>query len=481
MDQSVSTVGGKSIVKRIAEQVLALFKSSLSPALVYHDYIHTREVVEAARRIGKGMKLDADELEIVTLGAWLHDVGFVEVYDGHEEAGAVIATAWLSELDYPVERIERVVGCILATRMPQRPTNQLEEIVCDADLSHLASDSFEHRNELLRLEWQIVLNSTFTDLDWARHTFEFMSGTYYHTRYATTEFHTGRTANLIRLGARIRELEEVAAKEHEKDERRRQREDLMAEEIRARVEARRAKLEQDAVQAKARIEARQQKLELEARELSAKLEGRNKKLELEAESLRAKIVETEKKLDDRKSKSVTPERGIETMFRVVAHNHMELSGMADNKANIMISINALIISIVLSTLVSKLDDHGYLVVPTIVLLTVCLATIILATIATRPKITTGTFTPDDIRERRANLLFFGNFFNMKLKDYQEGVMSMMGDREYLYSSLISDTYYLGLVLARKYRYLRIAYTIFMYGLIVAVLTFGVAVHLYGVD
>lgn len=481
MDQSVSSVGGRSIAKRTAEHVLDLFKSSLSPALVYHDYVHTREVVNAARRIAKGMKLDPAEVEIVTLGSWLHDVGFTEVYDGHEERGADIATSWLTGQGYPTENIERVVGCILATRMPQRPCNLLEEIVCDADLSHLASDSFEHRNELLRLEWQSVLKKNFTDLEWARHTFEFMSGIFYHTRFANTEFHKGRTANLIRLAARIRELEDAATREYEKEERRRQREDLMAEEIRTRVDARRAKIEQDALETQAKIEARQRKLELEAQEVSAKLEGRNRKLELEAESLRSKIAETEKKLNDRKSKSIIPERGIETMFRVIAQNHMELSGMADNKANIMISINALIISVVLSTLVSKLDDHGYLVTPTVVLLAVCLLTIILATIATRPKITTGTFTPEDIRERRANLLFFGNFFNMKLKDYQEGMMSMMRDRDYLYGSLISDTYYLGLVLARKYRYLRIAYTVFMYGLIIAVLAFGIATYLYGVE
>lgn len=479
MDQSVSPVGGKSITKRTAEYVLALFTSSLPPSLVYHDYSHTRDVVAAARRIGKGSRLDDDDLEIVILGAWLHDIGFTEVYDGHEERGAELATAWLAEQGYPVEKIERVVGCILATRMPQNPTSRLEEIVCDADLSHLSAPSFDHRNELLRLEWQTVLHQSFTDLEWERHTFTFMSGVRYHTRYAGVEFHEGRVGNLIRVGARIRELEDLQSREQRKEEMRREREGLIAEEIRVRIETRRARLEHEAAEAQARIEAHQRKLELEAQEMAAKQEGRNRKLQQEAESLRAKVAETERKLVDRKSKTMTPERGIETMFRVVAHNHMELSGMADNKANIMISINALIISIVLSTLISKLDDHGYLVLPTAVLLVVCLSTIIMATLATRPKITTGTFTPDDIRARRANLLFFGNFFNMKLKDYHDGVMAMMGDREYLYGSLISDTYYLGLVLARKYKYLRIAYTVFMYGLIVAVLTFGLATILFG--
>lgn len=479
MDQSASPATGKTLAKRTAEHVLALFKSFLPENLVYHDYVHTRQVVRAARSIGKGMRISSDDLEIVTIAAWLHDIGFTEVYDGHEERGAAIATTFLAAQGSPQERIDQVVGCILATRMPQNPTNILQEIVCDADLAHLADRSLLQRNELLRLEWQLVLGKIFTDLEWERQTFEFLSRTAFHTRYASIEFYEGRTENLLKTAARIRELEESERREREKDERRHQREHLALEAMKARLEAQQRKIEHEAEEARARMEARQRKLEMEAQEIQAKLEGRNRKLELESEAMRAKVVETEKKLDDRKAKTQTPERGIETMFRVVAHNHMELSAMADNKSNIMISINALIISIVLSTLVSKLDDNAYLIIPTLVLLLVCLTTIIMATLATRPKITTGTFTPDDVRNRRANLLFFGNFYNMKLQDYHDGVMAMMSDRQYLYGSLISDTYYLGLVLARKYRFLRIAYTIFMYGLIVAVLSFGIAAAFFG--
>lgn len=162
------------------------------------------------------------------------------------------------------------------------------------------------------------------------------------------------------------------------------------------------------------------------------------------------------------------------MFRTSLKNHMELSAIADNKANMMLSVSALVLSIVISSLASKLDKHSELIVPTIFIVLVCLVTIVLATLSTSPKITGGKFSTDDVKKRKANLLFFGNFHKMKLDDYDWGMKEMMKDKEYLYSSLIRDLHSLGVVLARKYQFLRWCYMIFMYGMIMAVLAFGVS-------
>jgi carbon starvation protein CstA len=140
----------------------------------------------------------------------------------------------------------------------------------------------------------------------------------------------------------------------------------------------------------------------------------------------------------------------------------------------MISTNAIIISIVFGLLLSKLDTHPFLTIPTVILLAVCLTAMIFAILATRPTITRGTFTREDIEQKRANLLFFGNFYNSRLEDFEWGMKEMMNDREYLYGSMIRDLYYLGRVLGKKYRMLRICYTIFMYGLVVSVLAFLIA-------
>ena len=137
----------------------------------------------------------------------------------------------------------------------------------------------------------------------------------------------------------------------------------------------------------------------------------------------------------------------------------------------MITLNAIVISILASTLLPKLATHQELAIPTILLLLTCLTSMVFATLATRPKVTEGKVTREAILQRKANLLFFGNFYNMSLEDFQWGVNEMLVDSEFLYSSMSRDLYYLGIVLGKKYRYLSICYNVFMYGIIISVLGF----------
>jgi predicted metal-dependent HD superfamily phosphohydrolase len=187
------------------------------------------------------------------------------------------------------------------------------------------------------------------------------------------------------------------------------------------------------------------------------------------------------KEDKRKEKEDKPERGIDTLFRVTLGNHTRLSGIADSKANILLSVNAIIISIALSTLIPKLDSpkNIHLVVPTFIMLMSSVITIIFAILSTRPKVTKGVFTKKDIEDKKVNLLFFGNFYKMPLEDYKWAMNEMMKDREYLYNSMIKDLYYLGVVLEKKYRLLRIAYNFFMIGIVLSVIAFVLAFKTIG--
>lgn len=181
------------------------------------------------------------------------------------------------------------------------------------------------------------------------------------------------------------------------------------------------------------------------------------------------VVKLRSKLE--KERIQKPDRGIETMFRTTSGNHIMLSQMADNKANILITINSIILSVVVSVLVRKLEDDPRLIVPTILLVSVCLATIVFAILATRPNVSAGRFTRDDIKNKKTNLLFFGNFHGMNVEDYEWSMKQMMKDADYLYGSLIKDIYYLGKVLGKKYKFLRIAYNIFMFGFVISILSF----------
>lgn len=165
---------------------------------------------------------------------------------------------------------------------------------------------------------------------------------------------------------------------------------------------------------------------------------------------------------------------IETLLRVTDNNDHRLSDMADNKAQILITVNSIIISAIISLLLRNLKDNQFLVLPSYILLCVSLLTMILAILATRPSIPMGRFTSKDLADKKVNLLFFGNFYKMKLDEYAKGMKSILTDPEFLYDVLIKDVYSQGVVLGRKYRLLRAAYSIFMFGLIVAIATFIVS-------
>ena len=148
------------------------------------------------------------------------------------------------------------------------------------------------------------------------------------------------------------------------------------------------------------------------------------------EKLEDQVSKLKKKVKE--AKELKPTRGIETMFRTTSKNHMEL------------------------------------------LTVVCLTTIVFAVLATRPNDTKGRFTHEDILNKETNLLFFGNFHKMKFDDYQWGMKEMLQDADYLYGSMIKDIYFLGAVLGKKYRLLRVSYTIFMFGFVLALLGFIIA-------
>jgi predicted metal-dependent HD superfamily phosphohydrolase len=189
-----------------------------------------------------------------------------------------------------------------------------------------------------------------------------------------------------------------------------------------------------------------------------------------------KLRQKKEELSFKKNKIESPERGIETMFRVTMKNHITLSNIADTKANILLSVNAIIVSLVLSNLVSKLDNpsNKYLVIPTVIFVLFTVSSIVLSILATRPNVTSGKFTKEDVANKKVNLLFFGNFHKMSLQDFEWAMGEMMKDRDYLYSSMKKDLYFLGLVLDKKYKILRLTYSVFMVGIIVSVIAFAIA-------
>ncbi len=407
-----SMIKPQSSLLAATEQYVAKFYEEHFPKeLVFHDFQHMQNVVEACYQIGVEYDLDEKELEILQLAAWFHDTGYYQSPNNHEELSAQLATSFLREHDYPEEDLATIKRCILATRLPQQPTDLLEEIICDADLSHLGNEHYWDRCGRLRQEMLVARDVVMSEPEWVEFEINFMRQHNYHTEVASRMFDKRKRKH-------IRQLQKQ-----------------------------KVRLDPDALEV---IE------------------------ETKAESKKKKKKKKKKGGSGADLKELNLGRGVETMYRTTYRTHVNLSSIADNKANIMLSINAIIISIVVTNLVPRFDDEPWVVLPTAILLVVCLAALVFAILATRPKVTEGRVTRADIEAKRSNLLFFGNFYNMEMKDFHWGMMEMIKDSDFLYSSMTRDLYFLGVVLAKKYRFLRICYSIFMYGLILSVLTFGIA-------
>ncbi|MFC7346906.1 Pycsar system effector family protein [Chryseobacterium zhengzhouense] len=189
-----------------------------------------------------------------------------------------------------------------------------------------------------------------------------------------------------------------------------------------------------------------------------------------------KKIDKEEKPKKEDKKDQKSDRSVDTLFRVTLNNHTRLSDIADSKANILLSVNAIIISVCLSVLVPKLDapKNTHLIIPTFFLLLSSVLTIIFAILSTKPNVTKTNFTKQDIADRKVNLLFFGNFQQMLFDDFNNSMKDLIKDRDYIYDSLTKDLYFLGKVLDRKYKLLSVTYQIFMAGIIISVLSFAYA-------
>ena len=410
-------VAQKAILESVEDYAKAFFEQHIPEKYAYHNLQHTINVVNAVKEICVLEGVSAENTELLEIAAWFHDTGYDKGAEGHEQRSANYAITFLKENNYSSKAITTIQDCILATKYPQAPQTLLEKILCDADLSHLGKDIYWTRCGKVREELALVKSLVMNEGDWIDFELEFMKNHQFQTKTGLALYEKNKRKHikqLIKQKARLN------------------RDSLSAEEI-------------------ALLAKKKDKKKKKNKKNKSKDNGGKKEIN-----------------------QIRLGRGVETMYRTTYRTHVNLSSIADNKANIMLSINAIIVSISVSTLVPSFDDNPKLIIPTLILLFVCLASIVFATLSTMPKVTEGVFTREDIRQKKSNLLFFGNFYNMKMDDFHWGMMEMIKDSDFLYSSMTRDLYFLGKVLAKKYSYLRTCYRIFMYGLIIAVIAFAFA-------
>lgn len=195
-----------AIVKKAEEQVTALYESRLPSWARYHTLNHTREVAASCGEIGAGMKLTPEQMETVVLAAWFHDAGYVDGSQDHEERSAGAAKIFLQSEGLDGGRIREVIGCISATKLPQRPTTLLEQVMCDSDIAYIGGDAFRAHSDALRMEWELQAGVPFTEEKWLKKNIEFVKKFRFHTSFAQARFGRKREENLDELVARLKRL-----------------------------------------------------------------------------------------------------------------------------------------------------------------------------------------------------------------------------------------------------------------------------------
>ncbi|HPN39007.1 MAG TPA: DUF5706 domain-containing protein [Melioribacteraceae bacterium] len=398
-----------TIINATEEHIYKTFSEKSPAGNIYHDIVHTKEVVSEVEKIGREIGISDLDLEVLIIAAYFHDLGYIEDSENHEEVSAGYAKTFLNNYGYPKDRLDKVIKCILSTKLSYQPQNLIEEIMKDADLHHVGSEKYMDKSNLLRAEIENRKGIKIEDYDWIKGNIDFFIKHKFYTKFAKDNYDEIKQANLLKLQKRLR---------------------------------------------KALNKVEEEKIKTE-------------KFELEKEKLASK-----------KESSLKPDRGVETMWRNTMRTHVSFSSMADNKAHIMISVNTLLLTAVVAFLIKNLSLYPQLIIPTTLLTVVSLVSLVYAVLVTRPNITSGTFTNDDVLNKKVNLLFFGNFFKMNLESFSWGMNELMNDKEFLYDSMIKDYYFLGQVLGKKYLHLRMSYNIFMFGLIITVLAFIIALTFY---
>lgn len=126
--------------RQMIDFVVKLLNSKLDKFYYYHNVEHTLYVLDKATEIAHHQNCSALEIELVRTAALWHDTGFINIYEGHEEEGCALVIKHLPDFGYTSDAIKIICGMIRATKIPQLPTNKLEQIVADADLEYLGTD-----------------------------------------------------------------------------------------------------------------------------------------------------------------------------------------------------------------------------------------------------------------------------------------------------------------------------------------------------
>lgn len=192
------------LLEKISTYVADLFESHADNKLVYHNATHTKKVVTNVAEIIKHDAVTAEEEFILLAAAWLHDTGHLfGSFEDHEKESVRVSNTFLATLNVAPNTIESIASCIMATKMPSNPQNNLEQIICDADTFNLGTDDFKITDELVRQELELRTGKCFSN--WHSCSIQFLTQHQYFTSYCRSILNAGKELNISYLQSLIKQ------------------------------------------------------------------------------------------------------------------------------------------------------------------------------------------------------------------------------------------------------------------------------------
>jgi class 3 adenylate cyclase len=188
----------------IQEIILDKLEMDLPGYLFYHNVKHTVDVVTEVELIGWAEGCSDEEILLLKTAALFHDAGHIVAYDNHEFYGTQIAKEMLPGFNYTPDQIERICSIILSTKLPPKPTNLLENIICDSDLDYLGRSDFIPVSNTLYEELK-AQNKMGSLNDWNKIQVKFISGHQYFTRTARSLREVNKKLQIERIQSLISE------------------------------------------------------------------------------------------------------------------------------------------------------------------------------------------------------------------------------------------------------------------------------------
>ena len=341
------------LLNKAEDYIKDLYATHPHELLLFHNLNYTHQVVKCARELAVKENLKEEDLHSVILGAWFINIGYLFDFVDHTKQSIRVFRDFLKQVDYPEEKAKVLLKAIEKALNNQKPENNIEAILADANNAILGSEEFLLWVKYHRQERNYFVKPKITKRSFWQTISNYLNEHEYYTLSAKQKFQKGKEQNIEKINQFLSEqLSEELPKNNQ----------------------------------------------LVIQEMQAELDKINQKVE----------------------KRIVSTRGYDSLYRITARNQINLSGIADNKAHILITLNTLIISAVITFVYSQISDVEYIEIPVVITVIASLLAIGFAVIATRPHILPGKFKMKDFYEKKTNLIFYGNFYNMDYDEYDRG-------------------------------------------------------------